>query len=155
MKNDDPFIDAYLEGVLGVVEANSFESLCIWKEYHEEKGLFWEQRPPGGYGVLVGTVSSSYGSELGCRPDDMPVFLHIMCYMIDGCKLLFIHPTSIMVDTRMIDDWLNDSLPESAFDISSRGEKMRLNRANAQNFHNVFTTAREKRDKMKRDADAA
>jgi hypothetical protein len=111
----------FLDGVVGVVEANSYESMCLWQEWHKKRGKTWEQGL-GGYLPTIGQL------------DGRPVVLSLFVHKIDGHHLLFIEPTSQVVDHQMIDAWLKANLPATA--MRPGGEY--LNRENAMNFHNVF-----------------
>lgn len=111
----------FLDGVVGVVEANSYESMCLWREYHKQRGMPWEQGL-GGYLPTIGQL------------DGRPVVLSLFVHKIDGHRLLFIEPTSQVVDHQMIDAWLKANLPATA--MQPGGEY--INRQNAMNFHNVF-----------------
>lgn len=105
----------FLNGVVGVVEANSFETMCLWREYTEELKKPWKQRTDG----LLETIG---------HVGKMPVCLCLNTAEIDGHKLLFIDATSQMVDYRLIDKWLSKMLPG-------------IRRTNAMNFHNAFPHA--------------
>ena len=109
----------FLHGVVGVVEANSFESLCLWEEA-EEQGRSWISNNSG-FGQTVGQIAG------------MPVCLSLLTAEVEGHKILFIDPTSQVVDHRMIEEWLAKTLPKSAF----RDDGF-VNKTNAMNFHNVF-----------------
>lgn len=110
----DSELSKFLDGVVGVVEANSYEQLCIWQEFHQELGKSWIQNPSG----LLETVG-----HLG----RMPVCISLFTVTVDGHKLLFIDPTSQVVDHRMIDAWVDKVLPHAG-----------KNRTNAMNFCNIF-----------------
>ena len=103
-------IKEYLSGVVGAVEASSYESLCLWQEYRDRKN--WKQALSG-YGITIGFLA------------DMPVCISLMMVEVDGHKLLFWHATSQVVDHRMIDKW---------FDAHLSG----VRRVDAQNFHNAL-----------------
>lgn len=111
----------FLAGVVGVVDANSYEKLCLWQEYHEGHKKEWKQRSDG----LL---------EIVGHLDDMPVCLNLTTAEVDGHKLLFIDPTSQVIDYRMIDKWLIDNLPRTARKL----DRDYINRTDAMNFHNVF-----------------
>lgn len=114
------YLPDFLNGVVGVVEANSYESMCLWREYHQERKLRWEQGL-GGYLPTVGKI------------DGRPVCLSLFVNTIKGHKILFIEPTSQVVDWEMIDVWLKANLLPTAF--RSNGY---VNKQNAMNFHNLF-----------------
>lgn len=115
----DTEMTEFLSGVVGVVEANSFERLCLWQEHHTRR--LWLDRNDG----LLETVG---------HLDGMPVCLSLLTSKIDGHKVLFIDATSQVVDHRMIDKWLAETLPKTAF--KNGGEY--VNKTDAMNFHNVF-----------------
>lgn len=111
-------IRSYLEGVVGVVEANSFESMCLWQRW-QEMGKSWVST---GHGYLA-TVG-----HLG----DMPVCISILTATVDGEKILFIDPTSQVVDYRMVEEWLKTHV------VTALRDDGYLNRADAMNFSNVL-----------------
>lgn len=114
-----PEVKAYLEGVVGVVEATSFEKMCLWQE-SQRHGREWVEILHG-YGPCVGSFNGR------------PVCISLMSAVIDGQKVAFIHATSQIVDWTLIDKWLEKNLPETAFRAPSR-----INRTDAMNFHNIF-----------------
>lgn len=114
----DKHMTEFLEGVIGVIEANSFEKLCLWQERGSKAA--WKENPAG-YSEVIGYL------------DDMPVCISLFTITVDGHKLLFFDPTSQVVDHRMIDQWLEENLPKSAFKTDGW-----INKTNAMNFHNVF-----------------
>ena len=95
-----PDIQKYIAGVIGVVEANSFETLCLWKE-HPNADARWKQAP---WGPLV---------EIG-QVDGRPIWVSLLVHTIDGDRVLFIDATSQIVDHKLIDEWLHANLPASA-----------------------------------------
>jgi hypothetical protein len=112
----------FLDGVVGVVDANSYESLCLWRENQELAiPLSWVQNNSG----LMETVG---------HIDGRPVCLSLLTTRVGSRKLLFIEATSQIVDNRMIDEWLLKNLPKSAF----RSDNKYINRTNAMNFNNVL-----------------
>jgi hypothetical protein len=119
----DEIVD-YLRGVVGVVEANGYETLCLWQENHEQRGMRWNEARSG-YGETVGMLAG------------MPVCLSLLVHEIDGHRLLFIDPTSQVVDHRAIEAWLREHLPASA-----HREYGGINKVDAMNFHNVFPRKR-------------
>jgi hypothetical protein len=126
-------IKKYLEGIVGAVEASSFERLCLWKDY-TAKGISWDESG-GGWGVTVGAI----------KTEDLtaPVCISITTTIIDGQKILFFEPTSRVVDHQLIELWLEDNAPSTAF--LSSGSMFAPNYVNvvdAMNFHNVFRRTR-------------
>jgi hypothetical protein len=110
----------FLDGVTGVVEANSFECQMLWEENQRLSKRTWKSSGAGLMEV-VGSLA------------DMPVCISLFTAEVAAQKILFLDPTSQVVDHRMIDEWLEKTLP-----LSARREDGRVNRANAQNFHNIF-----------------
>jgi len=127
----DKQITDFLAGVVGVVEANSFESLMLWEENQRLDRWRWEQDSMG----LLETVG---------HLADMPVCISLYKSRINGHLLLFWHATSAVVDHRLIDKWMVETLPLSA--MRDGDPRKGVNRTNAMNFSNVFprstTTAR-------------
>ncbi len=107
----------FLQGVIGFVEATSFEYHQLWKEW-EDKST-WKQNLSG-YGQVVGHL------------DSRPVFISLITAVIEGHKVLFIDPTSEVVDWKLIETWLLVNLPETAM------VNKRVNRTDAMNFTNIF-----------------
>jgi len=121
----DPEIKKFLDGVMGVVDANSYESLCLWRE-NEHAGYNQREWKQGGGGPLV-TIG---------RIDDRPICISLLVNEIGGHKILFIDATSALVDHDMIDAWLQKNMPVTAFRDNDPREP--LNRTNAMNFCNIF-----------------
>jgi hypothetical protein len=120
-------MDKFLHGVVGAVEANSYESLCLWHEQHERAGKTWKQGS-GGCMVQVGELA------------DMPVCVSLFVNEVDGHRILFYDATSRVVDSRMVEKWLKENLPLTAFENGDA--RKRLNVTNAMNFHNVLPRER-------------
>lgn len=121
----DRELTAFLSGVVGVVEANSFEQGCLWERYTGEHKAKWIARNDGlleGIGTL----------------DGMPICLSLRTADVNGNKLLFIDATSQVVDHRQIGEWLSNNLPPSC-----RWPDGRINKVDAMNFHNVFRAPHE------------
>jgi hypothetical protein len=114
----------FLQDVVGVVEATLYETSCLWREYHQERKQTWVQGL-GGYLPTIG--------ELAGRP----VVLSLFVNTVNGYPILFMEPTSQMVDHVMIDEWLKANLPAKA--LKDNGEY--VNKVDAGNFHTVFPRA--------------
>lgn len=124
----DAEMTKFLEGVVGVVEADNYGKHMLWVENsRRDTPLTWVQNCHG-YLLTIGML------------DDMPVCISLFTAVIDGHKLLYLEATSTVVDHRMIDDWLKKNLPESAFQPG--GEF--VNSTDAMNFHNIFRYERDK-----------
>lgn len=117
----DAEMTKFLQGVVGVVEANTYEQHMLW---HENRC----------HGQPKTWVSNTFGlrAVIGDLAD-MPVCISLLTAEVEDHKLLFVYATSQVVDYRMVDKWLEDTLPKSAF-----REDGRVNRVDAMNFHNVF-----------------
>lgn len=114
-------MDYYLNGVIGIVEANSYELHMLWEENERsENPKSWKQ-DGGGPLVTVGHL------------DKMPVCISLFIVRVDSHKVLFFDATSQVVDYRLIDNWMEDNLPESA-----RRKDGFINKSDAANFHNIF-----------------
>lgn len=93
----------------GIIEATSFECLCLYKEHEKD----WIQ-DNGGIVIQVGEL------------DNMPVNISIFWNTVNGAYLLFWEAISQVVDHRMIDKWFGKNLPN-------------IKRVDAMNFSNVFS----------------
>jgi hypothetical protein len=54
------------DGVVGLVEANSFEVMCLWEKYHKQNGYSWDENKCGVF-IRVGSFH------------DMPINIEIRC----------------------------------------------------------------------------
>jgi hypothetical protein len=115
-ESDD--VKRLFEGVIGVVEATSYEKLCLWREFSD----VWEQGG-GGYLITVGQIGGQ------------PICISVFVDTVRGHRILFYEATSAAVDHGTIDKWLMKNLPLSA---TRRGAGEYLNKHNAMNFFNVF-----------------
>lgn len=102
-------------GVVGIIEATNYETLSLYRECIE-KGYEW-------------------GDSLGCYLETVthPEHGYMTCFSpivraINGKKIVFIEPTSMIVDWCLIDQWIIDKLPQEAQD----------NRNNAMNGFNTI-----------------
>lgn len=101
---------SYLQGVVGLVEANSYEQLSVWKEYRSRGGV--EQSHMG------------YSKTIAC-PAGRPIRLSFLTATLNGKKFCFWEATSQLVDHKLIDEWFDYHFQE-------------LPRVDAINFPNVF-----------------
>lgn len=117
----DEFVLEYLEGVVGLVEATTYESQKLWEENQERdiQRVWVSER--GGYLPTVATIGGH------------PITISIFVKTIDGHRLLFWHPTSQLVYHPAIEEWFKAHCPQ-AF----RDDLIHLNATDANNFHNVF-----------------
>jgi hypothetical protein len=124
MTAPDKEIATFLEGCVGVVEANSYERHMLWDENRRRDTCrSWESNNQG-LMAHVGTLAK------------MPVWVSLWTTKVDGHKILFIDPTSAVVDHRMIRKWLKKNLPKTAFRQDGY-----VNKTDAMNFHNVLPRA--------------
>lgn len=117
----------FLDGVVGVVEVgDSFSSHMLWLEHHykaEELGFTkytWKSDNSG----LLETVGFL---------DEMPVCISLHKAEVEGQLLLFVEPTSTVVDHRLIRLWYDRNLPKTAFRKDGY-----VNKTDAMNFSNVL-----------------
>lgn len=113
-------VKEYIQDVIGAVEANNFEQLELWDRSSKE-GAVWKTTNYG-YGVHIGDF---HGRQ---------IFISITTSVIDDHKILFYYPTSELVDWGMIEKWLKQNLPNTAFDKNGR-----LNKVDASGFYNIFS----------------
>lgn len=123
-------MDKFLAGVVGVVEASSFESYCLWKHCHEEQGKPWKS---GGGGPMVQVGSVMSGDET------LPICVALLVNEVDGHRILFVDVTSRGVDHDKVRAWIEANVPVTAFEGSD--PRKRLNITDANNFHNVLPRA--------------
>ena len=109
--------DVYKD-VHGIVEANSFESLELWKYWHQEKGYTWVQNNHG-WLVKVGEIIK--GKEVWISP---------VAHIVNGRKILFVDATSSVVDWDLIEEYLKKNVPSAV-----TRNIIYLNKENAMNFH--------------------
>lgn len=109
-------LEEVYKGVYGIVEANSFESLTLWQEWHKERGYSWVQNSSG-WLVKVGAVG------------DKEIWISPLAHIVNGKKILFVEATSTLIDWDIIDDYLKLNAPSA---LRSNGY---LNKENAMNFH--------------------
>ena len=119
---NDNTLTEFLRGVVGVVEANSFEKHMLWKDRGTD---VWEGYCEG-YLETVGHINKR------------PVCLSILVDVVNGHRLLFIEPTSQLVDHKMIDAWLLNVLPATAYRDFPNDPPKIINRTDAMNFRNIF-----------------
>ena len=112
----------FLADTHGVVDANSYERLMLWSEnQRRDRPLTWQENNLG-LMEYVGWL------------DSRPICISLTTAIVDGKKILFVDPTSQLVDHALIDSWLEQNLPKTAFRTFAKY----LNRVNAMNFINVF-----------------
>lgn len=118
-------ITTFLSDIEAIIECDSFSQHALWKEFHER--CEWKQNLSG-YGVTVGYLA------------EQPVFISILKAVVDSVTILFINPTSEVVDWRMIEKWLKKNMPATAYRDSTY-----LNKQDAQNFSNALFDAKRRK----------
>lgn len=130
----------FLEGVEGVVEATAEERYRLWEYYTKL------ENPPKWTPINPGLLERVGYLEIRTAPrkfEKMPVCISLFKVQFDELLLLFCHPTSRVVDFRMIRSWLERVLPESARDENCPSG---INHTDAANFHIVVHSARRRRE---------
>lgn len=124
---DQIYEDAYKMAMkcVAAVEANSFETMCIWSDYSpssDKKTKWhaneWTQILSGG----MFTLGNIY---------KRPINVEYRFAIIDGHYVMFYSPCSSLVDYRMVQNWLDHELP---------GVKVKTE---APHFHIVMNMIRE------------
>ena len=94
-------IENRLAGVTAIVEATNWEKFKLWQEneVRTSKRRWTEGR--SGHLFTVGYLA------------DMPVCISVLIDEIDSKKILFWHPTSQVVNHRMITEWFQKHSPAS------------------------------------------
>lgn len=105
-----------------VVEANSFETLELWRECKKD-GISWEQDCSG---LLVNV------GEL----DDRPINMSVTWQTVNGMKMLFWEACSQLVDYKMIDNWFKKNCLPMYMDSPQ------VAKTGASNFHHALHEAK-------------
>ena len=132
-KETDERITAFLEGVMGAVEADSFSKHMLWLNHAEEalkygadtdkrRRFKWEDSN-GGPMTCVGTY------------DGRECWISLGTVKLDGHKILVYHATSSFVDHDLVRAWLDANLPDTARRSDGSGY---INNTDADNFHIVW-----------------
>lgn len=88
-------------GVVGIIEATNYEMLALYREV-VDKGYEWGD----GSGCYLETVAHpEHGYSTSFSP---------WVKTINGKKIMFLEPTSVVVDWDLIDQWIKDKLPKEA-----------------------------------------
>jgi hypothetical protein len=112
-------IEDYLHGVTGVIEATNDEKHYVWERNKRGPNYPWSDTGSG-YLATVGNVG------------DRPICISLLTTTINGGKILFYHATSSLVDHDMIREWLEKSLPVTAF--RDRDPRKGLNHTDSTNW---------------------
>lgn len=95
MRYDDD-IELMIQQTTLIVEATSYEKLCLWQEWHTK--CVWDQ-------ILTGILPT-----IG-KLDGRPIVVSLFWARINGKMVLFYEPTSQLVDHLMIDKWFRETFP--------------------------------------------
>lgn len=126
----DEQMKTFLAGVVGCVEATTYEQQKLWETHHyyaEKLGydkLDWISHNSG-LCEIIGYVQ--------VKGKDLPVNLCMYVSTIKGHRILFYDVVSRCSDSEMVYSWLKRALPNTA-----KRENGYINRVDAMNFHNVF-----------------
>ena len=103
---------------VGIVFANSFETMTLWKTYHGELKATWKSFNWGQM-ITVGHISGN---------KNRPVCIRVGAFEINGRVVLTVEDTSRWVDHTMIKEWLVKNWPN----LTTREH------TDAMNFHNIY-----------------
>lgn len=127
----------FLNGVVGVVEATHYEMFALWGDndrQRDDRKLEWSGNTEAGIGVQFGKLGK------------MPVCGTLWPKKIAGHKILFVELTSTVVDHRIVEAWLKENMPVTAFEDCD--PRKRLNQYDANNFRNVFSEPRRRAERL-------
>ena len=99
-----------LENVKYAVEANSFESMCLWQDWQDK--VKWESKLAGSGVTVEGCVDS---------------FVSLLITKINGVDVLFYEATSVLVDHTAVERWIMINCPLLTTHRMT----------NSMNFHNI------------------
>lgn len=102
----------YMAGAIGLVEATSFERMCLWRSHTANPYAEWNDKGTG-----FGHTVAFYNSR--------PIFVSLLTTTIDEHKVLFYEVTSRLVDYELVTKWFKRELPN-------------IPKVNASNFYNIF-----------------
>jgi hypothetical protein len=119
LNNRNMFTDDLLGDVDFLVEATSFERYTLWKEHHKDFG--WIQHNQ----ILDREIKKIKGR---------PISINFAFATIKNKKVAFYHPSSTLVDYKVIKKWLTDR-----FQLT-HDNYTRWNHVDANNFHNCLNS---------------
>ena len=103
----------FFSNLHGIVEATSFEILCIYEKYHQGKKYSWEDLQLGTF-FKIGEIN------------DLPICFQITPTKINGKNILFYEACSRMVDYDIVDKFIAENY------------KSKNLKTNAMNFRNAL-----------------
>jgi hypothetical protein len=113
-------LDAMVD-VLFIVQASSFEQFELWRDFSAE--VVWEQDPAGEL-VTIAQVS--------INRQKFPICLCLSFARLNGVRIAFYDPTSLVVHHGMVEEWLK------SVHIAKYQNGSRWAHTDAQNFHNCI-----------------
>lgn len=137
--NFEARVEEFWKKTIFLVEANSFEQMTLWREWSlqavaskqhipdlpNDRRFYWEQQQPGQiYTVAV--------------VKNRPICLSVNWYRLDSEYIAFIDATSVLVDWKKINDWIEKR------NIPKWDNGTRPGRCNAMNFHLCVDAIRER-----------
>lgn len=90
-----------------VVEANSFERFACYLLYSNESAVPYHKK------ISFKQGTSGYGPQIG-MVDNRPICISIIINYINNVPVLFFEGTSMLVDYKVIEDWLTIFCPAYA-----------------------------------------
>jgi len=137
MLKNDPYSnrdikDEKMKTSIFFVEANSYEELCLWREFSGE--VVWEQ-DSAGFSQIIGFI--------GDRKKKRLVNVSFSFALINGQRICFYDTVSRFVDHTMVGKFLNKYYPVK-YDNNTKRAK-----TDAMNFGDVLNAIREKNAKIK------
>jgi hypothetical protein len=109
----------YLDGVVGYVEATSYEKHALWNEYAIEALPFHKGDTKTRYDWKE--TGSGYLANIGMI-DGRPIWISLLTATVAGSKLLFWYVTSPVSDIDQCNAWLSANLPAAA--LNNRSDPM-------------------------------
>lgn len=111
--------------VTAIVEVTSYETLCLWEKWHQQRGYTWEESRSGPL-ITVGYINNTDSPP-------RPVCIAPLVHIVNGRSIMFLEATSAVVDWDMIETWLRENVPSAC--TRKGGGNLHLNKETAQNFH--------------------
>ena len=124
-------IDDRLKATVCSVECTHFEQHCLWQQWVKdatpENRIIWQEILDG-WLPCVGAINVKNEQGLDVM---RPIHISTTWAFINGAPVLFWHPTSIVVEYDIIENWLKDKMPQVYRDSQSCA-------TGAQNFHIII-----------------
>jgi hypothetical protein len=123
-----------LKKVFFVCEATDFEVHKLWEEYAKDNTM-----NPGKWNTHRWEQLGGWLETVGYRYD-MPICISVRGVILDGRLVMFWHATSVVVDHRIIDEWLTKEV--FAF-VPKWDNGTRKPDTNPMNFHHCINAIEE------------